>query len=156
MDTLGGIASTLGPRQWLAAHTSLMEGSLLFGLLVFFSICGLRKMVRKDVLAAILAAMFLMFANGAIFSSSNWKVTAAIYIGVYSVLVFVLLRLGLVATFAAVLFIDSFNLITLGADWKTWYAPAGLASLLFLLGIAIFAFWRSLGAHELFNAAAHP
>ena len=43
---------------------------------------------------------------------------------------------------AAVFFIDSFNLISLGADWKTWYAPAGLATFFLLLGIAIFAFWR--------------
>ena len=156
MDSLGGIASTLGTRQWLAAHAIVMEGSLFFGLLVFFSICGLRRLVRKDVAAAILAALLLTFANGGTFTSSNWKLSAAISIGVYSVLVFVLLRLGLVATMAAVFFIDSFNLITLGADWKTWYAPAGLATFLLLLGIAIFAFWRSLGSHELFSASANP
>jgi hypothetical protein len=81
---------------------------------------------------------------------------AAIDIGMYSVLVFVLLRLGLVATMAAVFFIDSVNMITLGADWKTWYAPFGLATFALLLGIAIFAFWRSLGSHELFAPAANP
>jgi predicted Ser/Thr protein kinase len=150
MDALDGIVSSLGTRQWLAAHATVMEGSLFFGLLVFFSICGLRRLVKKDVAAAILAAMMLMLAND-VFASSNWKVKAAIYLGMYSVLVFVLLRLGLVATIAAVFFLDSFNLITLGADWKTWYAPAGLASFLLLLGIAVFAFWRSLGSREFFS-----
>src|ERR1039458_8611426 len=81
-------------------------------------------------------------SSGSVFTSPNWKLEAAISISVYSVLVFVLLRLGLVATMAAVFFIDSFNLISLGADWKTWYAPAGLATFFLLLGIAIFAFWR--------------
>jgi hypothetical protein len=133
-----------------------MQGSLFFGLLVFFSICGLRRLVRKDVAAAILAALLLLFANGGVFTSPNWKVSAAIYIGMYSVLVFILLRLGLVATIAAAFFIDSINLITLGWDWKTWYAPAGLATFFLLLGIAIFAFWRSLGSRELFSAAANP
>jgi len=156
MDTLGGIASTLGTRQWLAAHAVVMEGSLFFGLLVFFSICGLRRMVRKDVPAAILAALLLVLSSGNVFTSPNWKLDAAISIGVYSVLVFVLLRLGLVATIAAVFFLDSFNLISLGADWKAWYAPAGLATFLLLLGIAIFAFWRSLGSHELFSGTANP
>ena len=151
LGTLGGISSALGPRQWLAAHSNLMEGALFFGLLVFFAICGLRLMVKKDVLAAILAALLLILANGGVFSSPDWKVALAIYFGIYSVLVFVLLRLGLVATMAAVFFIDSSNLITLGADWKTWYAPAGLATFILLLGIAIFAFWRSLGSHELFS-----
>src|ERR1039458_6163004 len=137
-----GINSALGTRQWLAAHAIVMEGSLFFGLLVFFSICGLRQMVRKDVPAAILAALLLVLSSGSVFTSPNWKLEAAISISVYSVLVFVLLRLGLVATMAAVFFIDSFNLISLGADWKTWYAPAGLATFFLLLGIAIFAFWR--------------
>ena len=156
LGTLGGIASTLGTRQWLAAHAVTLEGALFFGLVVFFSICGLRLMVRKDVLAAILAALLLLLANGGLFSSPDWKLMAAIDIGMYSVLVFVLLRLGLVATMAAVFFIDSVNMITLGADWKTWYAPFGLATFALLLGIAIFAFWRSLGSHELFAPAANP
>jgi len=156
MDSLNGIVSSLGTRQWLAAHATVMEGSLFFGLLVFFAICGLRRAVRKDLAAAILAAVMLVVANGEVFNSSNWKVTAAIYTVMYCVLVFVLLRLGLLATVAAVFFLDSFNLITLGADWKTWYAPAGLATFFLLLGIAIFAFWRSLGTHELFDSAAAP
>ncbi len=156
MDTLGGIGATLGTRQWLAAHAVVTEGSLFFGLLVFFSICGLRRLVKKDVLAAILAALLLVLSNGGVFTANNWKLEAAISITVYTVLVFVLLRVGLVATMAAVFFIDGFNLITLGTDWKTWYAPAGLASFLLLLGIAIFAFWRSLGSHELFSPPTSP
>jgi hypothetical protein len=158
MDSGGarGINAALGARQWLAAHADVMEGSLFFGLVVFFSICGLRRLVRKDVPAAILAAALLMLGNGGIFSSNNWKLEAAISISVYSVLVFVLLRLGLVATMAAVFFIDAFNMISLGTDFKTWYAPSGLATCLLLLGIAIFAFWRSLGSHELFAPPANP
>jgi serine/threonine-protein kinase len=156
MDTLSGINSALGTRHWLAAHAIVMEGSLFFGLVVFFSICGLRRIVRKDVPAAIMAALLLVLGNGGIFSSNNWKLEAAISISVYAVLLFVLLRLGLVATMAAVFFIDTFNLISLGTDWKTWYAPAGLATFLLVLGIAIFAFWRSLGSHELFAPPANP
>ncbi|HTQ55347.1 MAG TPA: protein kinase [Bryobacteraceae bacterium] len=154
LGTLGGIGSALGTRQWLAAHASNVQGGLLFGLLVFFSICGLRLLVRKDIPAAILAALLLIFANGGIFSSTNWKVAAIIYLVMYTVLAFVLLRLGLVATIAATFFIDGTNMITLGADWKTWYAPAGIASFVLLLGIAVFAFWRSLGTRDLFGEAA--
>jgi len=139
-----------------AAHAGILEGALFFGLLVFFSICGLRLLVKKDIPAAILAALLLLLSEGGLFTSSNWKVMAAIHIGMYSVLLFVLLRLGLVATMAAVFFIDATNLITLGADWKTWYAPSGLATFLLLLGIAVFAFWRSLGTRELFSGKVAP
>ena len=65
------------------------------------------------------------------------------------VLMFVLLRFGLVAIMAAACFINSIDAITLGGDWKTWYAPAGLATVTMLLGIAVFGFWRSLGQREL-------
>jgi len=152
LDTAGGIASAVGTRQWVAAHADIMAGSLFFGLMVFFSICGLRRLLRKDVLAAIAAAVLLVLANGEIFTASNWKVSAAIHTVIYAVILFVLLRLGLVATIATLFYIDSMNLIILGADWKTWYAPAGLATFLFLLSIAVFAFWRSLGTRELFRS----
>jgi len=155
LGTAGQLFSTMGARQWLAAHAYNLAGDLLFGLVVFFSICGLRRLVRKDIPAALLAALLLMLSNGGTFSS-DWKVAVGIYIGVYSVLVFVLLRLGLVATIAAVFYIDTINQITLGLDWKTWYTPSGLATFLLLLGIAVFAFWRSLGSRELFSGAANP
>jgi hypothetical protein len=68
----------------------------------------LRRLVRKDVAAAILAALLLVFSNGGVFTSYDWKVIAAISIGIY--------------------------LITLRADWKTWYAPAGLATFFLAAG----------------------
>lgn len=70
----------------------------------------MRRLVRKDVAAAILAAVLLVFSNGGVFTSYDWKVIAAISIGIY--------------------------LITLRADWKTWYAPAGLATFFLLRDIA--------------------
>ena len=114
-------------------------------------LCTLRLMVKKDIPAAILAAFLLVLANGGVFTAPDWKVALAIYMCMYSMLLFVLLRLGLVASMVAVFFIDSCNQINLGADLKTWYAPAGIATFLFLLGIAVFAFWRSLGTRELFD-----
>jgi hypothetical protein len=51
-------------------------------------------------------------------------------------------------------FLNSSNAVTLGADWKAWYAPYGFAMLLVLLGIAVFAFWRSLGSRELIGGDA--
>ncbi len=69
-------------------------------------------------------------------------------------LIFVLLRLGLVATIAAIFFVNAFNGMALGKDWSAWYVPASLATLLLLLGIAVFAFWRSLGGRELIEGDA--
>jgi ABC-type nickel/cobalt efflux system permease component RcnA len=73
---------------------------------------------------------------------------------VYSALAFVLLRCGLVATIVAVFFANSGNTVLLGSDWTTWYAPYGIASLLLLIAIAGWAFWRSLGGRELIGEEA--
>jgi predicted Ser/Thr protein kinase len=145
LGTLSGLQSALGTREWLATHADQVASSLFFGLLVFFSICGLRAIVRKNIPAAILAALLLSVANSSLLTSPDWKVELAIYVGMYTVLVFVLLRFGLVATIAAVFFLDTTNKITLGTDWKTWYAPSGVATLVLLLSVAVFAFWRSQG-----------
>ena len=75
--------------------------------------------------------------------------SSALYSLAYAAIFFILLRLGLVATICAVFFINGCSAIWLGADWTTWYAPSGLASLLLLLGIAGVAFWRSLGSRGL-------
>ncbi|HMC60036.1 MAG TPA: hypothetical protein VKJ01_12655, partial [Candidatus Solibacter sp.] len=88
------------------------------------------------------------------FTSPHWQLTVAIYFGLFTALMFCLLRFGLVATMACVFFIDSCNYITLGANWRTWYAPYGIATLCLLLGIAVFAFWRSLGERELLGGEA--
>ena len=48
-----------------------------------------------------------------------------------------------------IFFLNTFNAVMLGTDWTTWFAPAGLATALLLLGIATFAFWQSLGGREL-------
>ena len=65
-----------------------------------------------------------------------------------------LLRYGLVTIIAAAFFIDTLDGIGLGVDWKTWDAPAGLANVALLLGIAVYAFWSSLGSRDLFDEAA--
>jgi len=70
-------------------------------------------------------------------------------VALYMVMIFVLLRLGLVAMIAAIFFINASNALVLGADWKAWYAPSGIATMLLMLGIVIFAFWRSLGSRGL-------
>lgn len=153
LSAVGSLASVLGIRQWIGAHAGTLGTALIFGLLAFFAMSGLRALVKKDVPAAILAALFFTFSNRDLFSTPDWAMSFGIYVSIFAVLVFVLLRFGLVTIMAAIFFLNSFNQILLGADWKTWYAPAGLATLLLLLGIAAVAFWRSLGSQELFAAA---
>ena len=149
----GPLFSTLGTRQWLSGHADRLAAALTFSLLSFFAIFGLRRLLRSEILAAIAASVLFILSRGDVFNSAQWQVRAIILVSMFGILIFFLLRSGLVTTMSAIFFIDGTNAITLGTDWKTWYAPAGLATLLFLLGIALFAFWRSLGSRELLGGA---
>jgi hypothetical protein len=89
--------------------------------------------------------------EGNVVNSADWHWKAAIYVLVYGLLIFVLLRLGLLATLSAIVFANSIGSLTLGTDWKTWYAPSGIAAMLLLATVAAFAFWRSLGSRDLLD-----
>ena len=144
----------MGTRPWIGGHAGDLGGALRMGLLIFFTILGLRFLLRHDALAAIAAALFFTMTQGEVGRSKDWVVVMLLYVVVYSALAFVLLRCGLVATIVAVFFADSGNAVVLGWDWNTWYAPYGMASLLLLMAIAVWAFWRSLGGRELIGEEA--
>ena len=139
----------LGVRQWIGSHANNLGGGLRFGLLIFLTIFGLRRLLRNDVLAALTAAFLFTLMQGEVSYSHERLIMMSLYIVVYGALAFVLLRSGLVATISTLFFADAGNSVILGADWNTWYAPAGLASLLLLTGISVWAFYRSLGSRYL-------
>ena len=150
----GGLDAAVDTRHWIAFHANTLNSALAVGLVIFFSLTGLRQLVKKDVIAATLAAMFFTFVNGNGFTSSNWQAKTAVYLFIFAVLILVLLRYGLVTIVVACFFINTFDNIGVGGDWKTWYAPAGLATVALLAGIAVYGFWRSLGSRESLNEEA--
>jgi serine/threonine-protein kinase len=144
-----GVNFAMGTRAWIGGHAGGLCDALRSGLLIFLCIFGMRQMLRYDALAAVAAALLFTMVQGDVIYAQNWALMTLLYVVIYSGLAFVLLRYGLVATIATVFFGDSGNSILLGWDWKTWYAPYGIASLLLLIAIAVWAFWRSLGDREL-------
>ena len=154
MNSGGGLALALGTRHWIGATSSTIANALRASMIGFFAIFGLRALVRRDWIASLLAAVFFTLLEGEVINSPQWQLVGAIYVVIYAVLIFVLLRYGLVATIAGIVFVNEFINITIGADWRAWYVPSGLATLLLLLGIALFAFWRSLGTRDLLGGDA--
>jgi serine/threonine-protein kinase len=139
----------LGARQWIGSHASYLGNALRLGILVFLAVFGLRVLLRKDWLAIIAASALFTAMEGEVLRSSDWMLITVIYLAVYCVLIYMLLRWGLVASITTIFFVNSCNNITLGTNWKTWYTPSGLATFTLLAGIAIWAFTRSLGGREL-------
>jgi len=141
------LQAVLGARQWIGSFASILGGALRTGIVVFLAVFGLRVLLRRDFLAVLAAAALFTLTESE--SLDEGWILFVVYMVVYGVLIFLLLRFGLVASITTVFIVNSFNSITLGASLKTWYTPAGLASLCLLLGIAVYAFWRSLGGREL-------
>jgi predicted Ser/Thr protein kinase len=148
VNTGGNVFVLLGTRQWIARFATTSAEAMTYGLLVFAMVCFVRLLVRYDLLAALVTAVIFTLSEGDVVQSTNWAVPM-LFIALYGVLAFVLVRIGLVATISAIFFINGFGSIWLGSDWKAWYAPIGIASILLLLSIATLAFWKSLGSRDL-------
>jgi len=149
VDFLGNLWFTMGTRQWLGGYAYILANALRVGLFGFLVICGLRALLRNVVAASIVASVIFTFTEGGVVNSPNWQIRVVIYLAAYSIIAFVLLRFGLVAAISVIFFVNGIGSLNLGLDWKTWFAPSGLASLLLLLTISLWAFWRSLGARGL-------
>ncbi len=152
MDIFSGMFYLHGPRYWLsgvAAHTS---GAISSGLIIFFLLFGLRVLLRKDWLAAIIGGMIFTLLQGGLANSLDWVTEYIVIALAITALLFVLLRLGLLVTVVAVFAIDTFGNLGLGTDWSAWYAPFGFATVAVLLGLTAIAFRYALGERELFSA----
>ena len=140
--------SLLGARHWMGAHASNANEALSTGLFVFLTIFAMRQLLRNEVLAALAAAIIFTLLQGDV-TGPEWWIIGLFYGISITALIFVLLRFGLVATIAAVFFVNGLNAMVLTTDWSAWFLPASVATLLLLGGIAVFAFWRSLGDRAL-------
>jgi len=126
----------------------------LIGFAFFFALFCMRTLLKRDWPAALAASLVGIWIEGGLVGSEHWQIMIPIYLAIYFALFMVMLRFGLVATISTLFFVNALQSIVLGLDWTTWYAPSGLASLIFLLAIAIGAFWRSLGSRTLFGDQA--
>jgi hypothetical protein len=127
----------------------MLGNAFSIGLRVFLAVFGLRVLLRRDWRAIVAAAALFTMMEGEVARTQELLMLFAIYMAVYIALIYLLLRWGLVATVTAIYFANAFNALDLGASWKTWYAPAGLATLMLLTAVAVLAFARSLGGREL-------
>ncbi len=112
-DTTGGLFLLTGTRQWFAGIFNRSGDALDTGLFVFFVIFGLRVILRKDWLAALVAAIIFSLLQNDLANATHWQVELLTYIVLFSAVIFVLLRLGLVASLSAIFFLNTLNGTTL-------------------------------------------
>jgi serine/threonine-protein kinase len=136
-------------RHWIGANAIQVETSLFIGLIGFFTIIGMRIWLKHDIAAALAASLVFTVMRPGVFNEEHLWIMLAIWIALYASLVFTLIRFGLVPTLAAVFYINSYQYMTIGSLRAGWMTGSGIATLSLLIGLAVFAFWRSMGAREL-------
>lgn len=68
---------------------------------------------------------------------------------VYSVIVFMLLRCGLLALVTAIFIVDLIPELAFTANFSAWYGTGSLVLVVLVSAIAIFAFRKSLGGKRI-------
>ena len=138
----------LGARDWMADTLSRATNAAEFGLFVVFAIFCFRAVFRKDWIASVAAAVLFTLAEGDAWQGGN-LLNFVFFLVIFTLLVFVLLRLGLVSTMVAI-FIANDLLRTPGAQGLTKpYESAVVIYPALALAIVIWAFWRTSGQHLL-------
>jgi hypothetical protein len=120
-----------------------LTGSMLFFLLFFL----FRMILRKEWLAGV--GFVLLFATLRGFSSSYPLAEVPAIVIVYTVVVFMLLRCGLLALVVTIFITDLLAELVFTTNFSAWYGTGSLLLIVVVSGLAIFAFRKSLGGHRI-------
>ena len=139
----------MGGREALGAWLLQIPQSIVFTLLFFFLLLGLKVLLRKDWLAAI--AFVAVYALPIGLSSSYVAVELPSEILIYSVAVLLVFRFGLVPLACAIFTVDMLANVPFSADLSAWYMPASVLALLSIVCLAAWGFYHSLGGEPLWR-----
>jgi hypothetical protein len=140
LDSLLGIQRTMGIV--LARLSIGLAVALLFFLLFFV----LRVILRKEWLAGIAFVLFFVVGRG--IDSTNPVVTTASYTIVYGLIVFMLLRCGVLSLVATIFVTDLVPEILFTTNFSAWYGSGSLLIIALMVGLSILAFRYALGSQR--------
>jgi serine/threonine-protein kinase len=140
----GGNVFVLKGIAFLTASISgVAIEATIAGAAIFFVLIGLRALLRYDWLAAVTAAAILTLQESGFRNSPTPYIDFPIYVAIYAVLGFALLRMGMVPAIVAILTINVTGNMPVSAEFSCWYNPLTVVSLTVLAAIAVYGFWRS-------------
>jgi|HubBroStandDraft_4_1064222.scaffolds.fasta_scaffold12015_2 hypothetical protein len=142
-DALMGGRMALG--GWLRQWPQSIQTTLVFFLLLL----GLRALLRKEWIAAIVFVAIFAVPRG--ISSSYMAIELPAQILVYAIAVVIVIRFGLVPLAVAIFTIDMLAGVPFSADLSTWYMTTSIPALLSVVAIAGWGFYHSLGGEPLWR-----
>ena len=134
--------------QWLMQIPFSILGTLEF----FFLLLGLKVILRKDWLAALVFVAIFMGMRA--LQSSHLAVEMPATLLVYGLLVLVVFRFGLVPLAVACFVTDMLGNVPFTADFSEWYMGTTVLALLSVVAIAGWGFYHSLGGSPVWQPEA--
>jgi hypothetical protein len=139
----------LGTRESVALGLAAIVSTIQTTLVFFFMIVLLRVLVRNRWVAG--AIFVLLWTIPKVLGSEHILIETPIWIIIYGVAAFAVVRYGLIVLAAAVLTVDVLLNVPLTLDFSNWYAARSFAVLLFFVLIAAWGFYTSLAGQRLFK-----
>ena len=142
-DALMGGRVALG--AWLHQWPQSIQTTLVF----FFLLFGLKVLLRKEWIAAIVLVAIFALPRG--LSSTYMAVEIPAQILVYGIAVLIVLRFGFVPLACAVFTINLLANVPFSTDFSAWYMPASILALLSVVALAGWGFYHSLGGETIWR-----
>ncbi len=140
LKSLSGVCLAAGNLVLLAVLP--VVGALIFLFMLFL----LRLLARRDWLAVVLF-MLVLFPG---IYTGNWQfsIMRILLLGLLAV---TMTRYGLMASAVALFAGQALSIFPVTLNLSVWYAGIGLAPLVAVLALAVFAFYTSLGGQKVFQ-----
>jgi serine/threonine-protein kinase len=146
---IGSTTALLGGRaalgEWLRQWPQSIESTLVFFLLLL----GLRAILRKQWIAALVFIAIYALPRG--LTGSHRMIELPTQILVYGIAALIVIRFGLVPLAVAIFTINMTGAVPFSADLSTWYMTTSIMALLSLLLIIGWGFYHSLGGQKVWK-----
>jgi serine/threonine-protein kinase len=154
-------AYLLGGRQALAQWLMQVPASIFGTLQFFFLLLGLKvlveflfglvklKVTRSDWIAAVLFIGLVVTIQS--LQSRHPSMDIPVFFLIYTLLVLIVLRFGLVPLAVGVFTTDMMSSVPLTSDFSEWYATTALLALLSVVALAGWGFYHSLGGEPVWK-----
>ena len=139
----------MGGREAMGAWLRQWPQSIQTTLIFFFVLFGLKVLLRKEWIAAIV--FVAIFAVPRSLTSPYIAVEMPAQILVYAIAVLIVVRFGFVPLACAIFTIDLLANVPFSPDFSAWYMTTSILMLLSVVALAGWGFYHSLGGEPVWK-----
>lgn len=151
-DVIDGFETSLfGIGAFSSLLITQVTASLVQALMVVFLLLLLSLLFRRDWVGIVIGTIILVSVFVTPVIGSEPIVTIVMIVGVVLILVFGALRFGPITVFACLTVFHLWIFFPITTDFSAWYATAFAADLVFLVLLAVYGYYVSLGGQPMFS-----